>query len=100
MPEVSGVRLDPTSAALEQAISVGFLEATALGYGEATGEHVILSSVSSQVTWARPSVECGCLVTTVSSSAGLCCQEVRSLLGVPHLGFLLRKELPGAFLGH
>lgn len=92
----------PPSTAEEELLTTSFPEVTVSEHKDAANEHVALSPASPsqgnwcrvRTEWERASLERGCLVTRVPSSVGLSHQEVRSLPGVPYLGFLLRPELP------
>lgn len=77
------------SAAMEKAVTLGFLEARAPGSGKAAREHLSLSNVSSQVTLIGTTLECGCLVTGFQILLGSVVKEVTALPGIPSLSPLL-----------
>ena len=77
--------------ALEQAAPLGFLGARAPRGGPAAREHPPVADVSSQVSLSWGCTGCGCLVTGVPSSVGLCDTAVTSLPGTPSLTHSWRK---------
>ena len=87
-----------TGSPCEQAASLGFLETRVPRSGKVAREHLSVADVSSQVSLRWGCTRCGCLVTGVPSSVGLCVKEVTSLPGTPYLSPLL-EEASGAALG-
>ena len=90
-PEALVFMLEPKPTALEQAAPLGFLGARAPRGGPAAGEHLPGADVSSQVSLRWGCTRCGCLVTGVPSSVGLCVTGVTSLPGTPSLTHSWRK---------
>ena len=66
------MRSDPVPAALENALSGMFPEATGLGYRDTA--QLVHFSVSNQVSWVGGSSRSGCVITQVPSSVGLYCR--------------------------
>lgn len=79
------MRAGPKSATFKEAVTLSSSEAMAVRPGAPTRKHLVRLNVSSQVSCIGVSLECGCPVTRV---------EVRSLSGVPCLGFLPRRDPP------
>lgn len=67
-PVVSGMRAEPMSTATEEPFTLGFRQPSASAIQDTTAEHLVLLSVSGQVSWIGG---CGFLVTRVLSSVGV-----------------------------
>ena len=80
-----------TGSPCEQAASLGFLETRVPRSGKVAREHLSVADVSSQVSLRWGCTRCGCLVTGVPSSVGLCVTGVTSLPGTPSLTHSWRK---------
>ena len=87
-----GLSLDPSAAMVEHTLTTASFESMAPGQGQTTKKHPASSNYSSQTSWVSAVLECGCLVTRVPSSAGLYCQEMRSLPGSPTLNISSDKS--------
>ena len=64
------------STATEEPFTLGFRQPSASAIQDTTAEHLVLLSVSGQVSWIGG---CGFLVTRVLSSVGAITKKVRSL---------------------